>query len=50
MHHVLVFKEKKKAIVEEKILTTEKIITSEEVGEGNKNLDDKKEAVVMTPF
>ena len=31
-----------------KLLTTEKVTTSEEVGRGNKNVDDMKEAVVKT--
>ena len=33
-----------------KFLTTLKVTKSEEVDKGTKNLDDKKEAVVTTPF
>ena len=46
---VVVSKEKN-ASVKEKILTTKKVTTSEEVDKDTKNLDDKTEAVVMTPL
>ena len=31
-------------------MTTEKVTTSDAVDKGTKNLDDKKESVVTTPF
>ena len=43
-------KKKITPLSKEKLLSTEKNISSEEVDKGTTNLNDKKKAVVTTPF